>query len=474
VKNSRLLRMINIRNGITKKVLVSLSGLVFTTFTTAQTMDADAFAEQAVTRLSEYLQIDTVNPPGNEARAVAYFKNIFDQAGITYTIVESAPGRSNIVARLKGGEKPGLILLNHTDVVPFDESEWDQPPLSGKIVDGVLYGRGAADMKNVAIIQLQAFLWLHQSGLPLNRDIVFAATADEEAGGNLGAGYLVKHNPELFAGMGYALNEGGGGRQGKPPVFSISVTEKLPFWLRITAKGMPGHGSVPVPNGAVEKLITGLDNFQNADREARVSPVVREYLRMIAPSQKGEYKAMFANIDAAIREPGFVAKLIQENPRVAAILTNTCSITRLEASNKINVIPNAAWAELDCRLLPDQDKAQFKQWLIKQMNVEGLEVEEILTFAAASSSMDSDLYSTINGLLQDSYPNAMLLPTMTTGFTDSHWFREIGIESYGFIPSLSHPKKDGGFHGNNERISVDNLKESTLNMIELLRRFTSN
>ena len=180
------------------------------------------------------------------------------------------------------------------------------------------------------------------------------------------------------------------------------------------------------------------------------------------------------DIDSAIEDSDFIERIESDRPRILANLSNTCSVTRLEASSKINVIPNSAWAELDCRLLPDQDKEAFKNWLLEQMDTPDLVISEILSFTAASSSMDSEIYQVINNFLSEKYPGSTLLPTMTTGFTDAHWFREIGINSYGFIPSLSIEGKNGGFHGNDERVSVENIKTSTSNMIELLRRMVVN
>ena len=158
----------------------------------------EEFAEQGVDRLSRYLQIDTINPPGNESRGVEFLAGILDRAGIAYETAESAPGRGNIWAKLKGGDKPALVLLHHIDVVPANRKYWSFDPLSGQVKDGYVYGRGAIDTKGLGIAQLQAFLALKESGQKLNRDVLLVATADEEAGGFFGAGWLVKEKPELW------------------------------------------------------------------------------------------------------------------------------------------------------------------------------------------------------------------------------------------------------------------------------------
>ena len=170
---------------------------------------AQSLEDEAVTWLKAFLKVDTINPPGNEARAVDFYSRIFDAEGIEWQSAESAPGRGNIWARLKGGDKPAIVLLQHTDVVPADENYWTVDPLSGEEKDGYIWGRGAIDMKGAGIVQLATFLHLHREKLKLNRDVIFVASADEEAGGLFGAGWLIENHPEIFAGAGLLLNEVG-------------------------------------------------------------------------------------------------------------------------------------------------------------------------------------------------------------------------------------------------------------------------
>ena len=188
--------------------------------------------DEAVQLLQKYLQVDTISPPGNESRAVEFLARIFEEEGIEYDSAESAPGRGNIWARLEGGDKPALILLHHSDVVPANEEYWDFDPLSGDIVDGYIQGRGALDMKGLGVAHLANFLKLHRSDKKLNRDIIFIAAADEESGGAFGMGWLVQNRPEVFEGAALLLNEGGSGFRSKDGVvFSIEVTQKIPVWL---------------------------------------------------------------------------------------------------------------------------------------------------------------------------------------------------------------------------------------------------
>jgi acetylornithine deacetylase/succinyl-diaminopimelate desuccinylase-like protein len=193
-----------------------------TALLTAAAQAASPFAEQAPQRLAEYIRVDTTNPPGNETAGVEFLATLLEDAGVPYETAESAPGRDNLWARLEGGEEPALVLLHHIDVVSADPRFWDVDPLAGEIREGYVWGRGALDMKGTAIAQLQAFLALHASGKRLNRDVLFVATADEEAGGHYGAGWLIEQRPEIFENAGYLLNEGGSGlRMGDGVVFTV-------------------------------------------------------------------------------------------------------------------------------------------------------------------------------------------------------------------------------------------------------------
>jgi len=435
---------------------------------------ASDFAAAAPERLSQYIRLNTTNPPGNEALGVAFFANLFDAAGIPYQTAESAPGRGNIWARLPGGPEPALILLNHIDVVSADLRYWTVNPFSGDVRDGYVWGRGALDMKGLGIAQLQAFLALHAAGQPLVRDVIFVATADEEAGGAMGAGWLIEHHPEIFQNAGYLLNEGGSGTViGTDTVFSIEVTQKVPLWLKATARGNPGHGSAPQPATAVTRLLRAGDRIAQTSFPPRVIPAVQTMFEGMAPYQSPELRARYANISAAIHDDEFMRFLHLTNPGAHALLRNTCSITRLSGSDKINVVPTEAEMELDCRLLPDQDPEAFMQELTVIINDPGVTLERLMAFTPAVSSTDSALYRLITRVLEERYPDAITVPGISTGFTDSHFFRDMGIASYGFSAFVIPQADRRGVHGNDERIPVDTLVEGTATMIDLVARFAT-
>jgi len=435
---------------------------------------ASTFADAAPELLAQYIRVDTQNPPGNETRGVEFIARVLDDAGIAFDAAESADGRGNIWARLEGGRKPALILLNHIDVVPADLRYWTSNPFDGAIRDGHIYGRGALDMKGLGIAQLQAFIALHDANRKLTRDVVFVATADEEAGGAYGAGWLVDNRPEIFKNAGFLINEGGGGSSiGNDTVFTVEVTQKVPLWLRLVAHGNPGHGSTPQTDTAVTRLMRAGDRLARTRFQARLVPAVQAMFEGMAPYQPGNLKARYADIGNSINDAEFMSYLQLTNPRHHALLRNTCSLTRLEGSSKINVVPTEAVLELDCRLLPDQDPQAFIDELALIVNDPDISIEKLMGFTPAVSSTDNGFYRLIEQLYTERFPGAWVVPGVTTGFTDSHFFRDLGISSYGVGPFVVPLEDSRGVHGNNERISVQNMQRGTEFLIELLERFTA-
>ena len=455
--------------GIRRACLIALVGLWLGDSALAQSLDLAALENQGVAHLQRYLQIDTTNPPGNEALAVEFFGEIFSAEGIPFEQAESAPGRGNIWARLEGGSEPAFILLHHIDVVSADPKFWHVPPFEGRIENGWIHGRGAIDDKTLGILHLEAFLALHRLGLPLNRDVIFMATADEEAGGLYGAGWLVEQKPELFENVGLLLNEGGSGSErGGRKVCNIEVTQKVPMWLRLVSRGEPGHGSAPRAETAVTRLIRALANVHAQPFEPRVVPAVAAYFKGLSELQTGERRGQFADLWSAVKDPEVTEWLQAETPAWHALTRNTCSITRLDASDKINVVPPEASAELDCRLLPDQDPENFLGLLRAVIDEPTIEIEKILSFTPAVSTTDTELYRAIDEVCKRNFGDALVLPAVATGFTDSHFFRDLGITSYGFAPLLIPAEDRAGVHGNNERISVENVKRGVRMNLEIV------
>jgi acetylornithine deacetylase/succinyl-diaminopimelate desuccinylase-like protein len=437
----------------------------------AQALDLERLQDEAVGLAQDYLRLRTVNPPGDEEQAAAFFAGIFEREGIPFTTASSAPGRGNVWARLAGGDEPALLLLHHMDVVPAEEEYWHADPFAGAIRDGYLWGRGALDTKTLGIVELEAFLALHRLGVPLRRDVVFMATADEEAGGFQGAGWVIDKHPEAFAGVGLLLNEGGGGIiAGGRKHFEIEVTQKVPLWLRLTATGKPGHGSRPPVASAVNRLVRALYRLQTYEFQPRIVPAVDRYFKAIADTADERWQEPFRNMAETVEDPEKLLELQLEYPSLHARTRNTCSITVLDGSSKINVVPPRAAAELDCRLLPDQDPEEFVELLRTIIDDPAIEIDKIMGFRPAVSPADTELYAAIVAVLRDHYPGINVVPAVQTGFTDSHFFRELGITCYGFDPFLVPEEDMAGVHGNDERISVDNVRQGTGIMLEIVRR----
>ena len=419
--------------------------------------------------------MDTSNPPGNEARAAEWYGKIFDAEGIPYETAESAPGRSNLVARLKGtGSEPALILLNHTDVVPVSREFWTVDPFGGVQRDGYIWGRGAEDMKSLGVAELLVFLELHREHVALRRDVIFLATADEEAGGDFGAGWVTLNRPNWISGAGFLLTEGAQSRvddKGRPINFGIGPTEKTPGWLKLTATGRSGHGSIPIPNSAVNRLLAALEHLRNYRPPLEVTPSIESALRSIAPYEAEPWRSRFLNLRQFVASPGAYEALTQR-PTILALLTNTISITGLEGSKKINVIPPSASALLDCRLLPGWTIERWRKQVKKIIQDDSIQIETVLNFASTASPINTLLYADIQEAVKRLHPDAGVAQSIETGFTDSHFFRERDIVSYGFAPFAIPEADTARVHGNDERIPVKAYTDGVRLLWEVVYNFS--
>ena len=354
--------------------------------------------------------------------------------------------------------------------MPARAENWRYPPFAATLHDGYVHGRGALDTKSLGILHLETFLDLARSGRRLTRPVIFMATADEEAGGTLGAVWMAENRPEVFADVGYLLNEGGGGLALARPVFGVEVTQKVPLWLRLRSEGVPGHGSTPRAHSAVRALIRALARVEGHRFPPQVVDPVRTYLSGLADLQPG-LEAAFSDLDRAVRDPRFMSSLQVGSPSFHALLRNTCALTVLEGSSKINVVPAEATAELDCRLLPGVDPDHFEAELRRLMDEPTVEVERLMAFEPAVSPADTPLFEAIEDVCLRHFPDGRVLPSVVSGFTDSHTFRRMGIVSYGFRPSLMKADDAVGVHGNDERIEVRDFERGLVMMREIVERF---
>jgi acetylornithine deacetylase/succinyl-diaminopimelate desuccinylase-like protein len=433
-----------------------------------------ALDQEALSVLTEYLRIDTTNPPGSEIKAAEFFKRIFDREGIEARIFESAPGRGNIYARLKGdGSKKAVVLLNHMDVVPAYRQLWSVDPFEGVVKDGYLWGRGALDMKGMGIVELMAMLALKRQGTPLKADIIFLGVADEEAGGATGAGFMVKEHFELLKGAGTVLNEGGHifvSPSGKVLHYDVGSAEKRPFWLKLTVVGNPGHASVPRPDSAVTRLIEALHRIASYQTPLKAEPLVQKFYADTADLDPNpDSREQLKDLNKSLSDPAFAAEFTK-NPRANARVRNTISITMLEASNKVNVIPAVASAQLDVRLLPSEDSQTFLRDLRAVIADDSVQIEPTLSFVASSSPTDGEFFDALREVASNVDPGVQVTTPLLTGFTDCHYFREKEIPCYGFMPFKLNDNDFAGFHGHDERISVENIRFGRRMMYEIVQR----
>jgi acetylornithine deacetylase/succinyl-diaminopimelate desuccinylase-like protein len=421
----------------------------------------EQYSDLAVRWMQEYLKVDTTNPPGNEARAAAFFKEILDREGIENQVFEYAPGRANILARLPGsGKGRPIILLNHEDVVTSDASRWKAPPFSGAILQGVMYGRGAQDMKCEGLAQLVVMVMLKREKVALDRDVIFLATADEEADGT-GTDWMIAHHRDLLGKAEYLITEGGENVLEDKAVkyIGVDVAEKSPFWLKVTAHGRPGHGSRPIPDSAPNRLVRALSRILAHPTELKALPVSEEFLRLMAPSQPPQRARWFLDLPKALRDKRF-RKSVENDELLDYMLRNTITLTRLGGSQQTNVIPGEAWASLDVRLLPGEDPKSFLEEMRRVVDDENVSIEpESAEFRVANASpLDTALFDSFRRAAARYFPGTPVVPRLTSGYTENQRYRGLGIASYGFSPYTVTPEEGATEHGDNERIRVEELR----------------
>lgn len=447
------------------------SDIGFAGFAAEAKIDWKALEDEAVALLSRYIQIDTTNPPGNEIKAAQFFKEIFDREGIESRIIESAPGRGNLYARLKGnGSKKPIVLMHHMDVVPAVAKFWKELPFSGIVKDGEIWGRGSLDNKGAGIFQLLTLLALKRQNIEIKGDVIFLGTADEEAGGKLGAGFLLDKHPDLFKDVAAVFNEGGGirvGDDGRARLYSVRVAEKVPLWLKLTAAGTPGHPASPGGNQAVLKLIAALNRIANYQSPIKVITEVQKFYADSAASAPAGRREQYMDLRRALLDSSFAAEFLKDRSNNARV-RNTISITSIKGSDKINVIPAEASAEIDVRLLPGEEPEAFISELRRVINDESIKIEVLLSRAAAISPTHPEAMRAIAEYAKAHDPGVPILSPLAGGFTDCHFFYVKGIPCLGFLPQRSTASSEGLVHGVDERVTVERLTSALRGMYEIV------
>lgn len=389
---------------------------------------------QAIDHLRDLIRLNTTNPPGNERIATDYLAAALGACALEAAVIESQPTRANLVARLKGrgGGEP-LMLSFHTDVVPAEPRHWTRPPFAGELAEGAVWGRGAIDMKNKAAMDLALVIALRRAGATPERDLILAAVADEEAGSELGAKFLVERHPELVQ-AGYVLNETGGFTMfvGDRRIYPIQVAEKGFVTVRMTVQGTPGHGSMPRRDSAIVRLAELIAKIAHTPMRRRVTPLMGKLLEQFGMTPEAA------------------------PPLFRALLSNTVSPNIVRAGYKDNVIPAEASVVLDGRTLPGEDPESFMAELRAIVGPEPA-FELIKTAPPAEASADTPLFELIARRTEAADPGAQAVAWMIPGATDNKFYARLGATCYGFAPvKLSADEPFGSlFHGNDERIPVD-------------------
>ena len=436
------------------------------------------YSELAVRWMQEYLRADTTNPPGNEMRAIEFYKKVLNGEGIENRTFEYAPGRGDLWAKIPAASpkrteqlRP-IVLLNHMDVVTSDASHWRVPPFSGEIRDGYIWGRGAQDMKDEGLAQLVVMVMLKREKVRLDRDVIFLAVSDEEAGGT-GTDWFIEHQKDLLENAEYLINEGGENLQenGKVRYVGVDVGEKTTYWLKVVAHGRPGHGSRPNPDSAPDRLVRALNKIIAYQTPLRVLPVVEQFLHDMAPYETPERAAYYRNIRKAVEDKKFQEEVTRDES-LNFLLRDTISLTMLGGSEQTNVIPPEAWANLDVRILPGGDPQGLLAAVRRVVDDANVTVEPLNSeFRVANySGTDNALFAAIREVSGKYFPGTPVVPHITSGYTENQRYRPLGMVAYGFNPYTATEEEGNTEHGNDERIRVEEVQRGPRILFDVVVR----
>lgn len=439
--------------------LLSLAILISTSAATQQSSpDPGKAQEETVKFLSDLVKIDTSNPPGNETRAAEYIKGVLAAEGIPSQIYESAPGRGNLVARLKGnGSKKPLLLFGHLDVVGVERDKWTVDPFSAVIKDGFLYGRGSIDDKAMDAANLEVFLLLHRLKIPLDRDVILLAEAGEEGTTQFGIDFMVANHWDAIASE-YALNEGGEirGENGKVQYVAVSSTEKVPRGFSLVAHGTSGHGSAPRMDNAIAHLAAAVDKVARWEAPMRLNETTRRFFQQLAKISPPDKAALYEHVE----DPAVQQKLRATEPSYYSMLRTSLVPTIIKGGFRSNVIPADAEARFDVRALPDENMDALKSELTALINDPQIKIvdQEAAHARPASppSGLDNDAFHALEHAQQKLFPGALTIPIMQVGATDSAQLRAKGVQAYG-IGTLLAAEELKRIHGNDERVDIAGL-----------------
>jgi acetylornithine deacetylase/succinyl-diaminopimelate desuccinylase-like protein len=438
----------------------ALAALALSTVSAQPGPDWKALEGEMLRHYQAVLRLDTTNPPGNERIAVEYLKRVLDAEGISSQVLALDPNRPNIVARLKGnGKKRPLLIMGHTDTVTVDAAKWKQSPFSATREGGYVYARGAIDDKDNLTAGLLTIVLLKRQQVPLDRDVIFLAESGEEGNSSFGIQHMVsQHYPEIDAE--YCFAEGGGVTRiaGEPRFATVQATEKIPRGIELVAKGISGHGSVPLKSNAIVHLAAAVQRVAAWRPEVRLNETTGTYFRRLAsisPPETARYYRDVLSTDPQVR--GAADDWIFDNePQHSSMLRTSVSPNIFAGGYRSNVIPSEAKATLDVRMVPDEDPAAFLamlQRIVADPAVEARFAAQNTRPPGVAARVDSEPFKVIEAANMRIY-NVPTLPTMSTFATDMAQLRAKGMQCYGIGPAvdLEDGPKGYGMHSDQERL----------------------
>ncbi|MBV8348308.1 MAG: M20/M25/M40 family metallo-hydrolase [Mycolicibacterium sp.] len=426
--------------------------------------------DEVVGLVSRLIRFDTSNTGDpqttrGEAECARWVATQLDEVGYQTEYLEAgAPGRGNVFVRLPGADasRGALLVHGHLDVVPAEAADWSVHPFSGAVEDGFVWGRGAVDMKNMVGMMIAVARYFKREGIAPPRDLVFAFVSDEEHGGRYGAQWLVDHRPDLFDGVTEAIGEVGGFSLtvprrdgGERRLYLIETAEKSLMWIRLTARGRAGHGSMVHEDNAVTILAEAVARLGRHQFPLVLTDPVAEFLTAVGEETGHTFDVDSPDLEGAIGKLGPIARV------VGATLRDTANPTMLKAGYKANVVPASAEAVVDCRVLPGRQAAFERE--VDELIGPNISRECVRALPSYQTSFDGDLVDAMNAALLAVDPQARIVPYMMSGGTDAKAFKRLGIRCFGFIPLRLPPDLDFAalFHGVDERVPVDALKFGT-------------
>lgn len=421
-------------------------------------------ADEAVDRLRRMIRFDTTNPPGNELPLASYLVEVLRADRIDSRLVQPTANRAVVCARLSGtGARRPILLTAHMDVVGVEREKWSVDPFGGEVRDGFVYGRGAIDDKGMLAANLAAFLLLKRRvvdhGIPLERDVIFMATSDEETGGEWGMPWVIANHPE-FVDAEFAFNEGGRIRmlEGRPAYAAIQTAEKVSTILRLRATGPGGHAAIPLAGNAVVRLARALTAITASKMPLSLSPTTREFFGRLASiwPEEQERAAMAALGGADPSAQAAAETVLAKTPKLDALLRDTLSATVLQAGVRHNVIPTEAEALLSLRTIPDHPAHEVIDRLRTQIDDPDVELSIVTEGCAApASSHDSPAFVALRDTLAALDDRIVAVPYLSTGATESAFLRRHGVQCYGLLPFPLPDGDEARMHDHDERLSID-------------------